>query len=183
MAAPQTHFVVAFGLQVAVAALLKKTFSFGELAIIYFFGFGLDFVDHFTSPSYVKDIFQVRLKRFFKGGDVGVPSENVKIPVCWLHLWPGLLLAIISGFVFFGKYYYIPFMFWCWHLGIDNFQKNDGNYPYYPVLYPFSPKKVGDQAKRRGYPVKSRIEVIVSTILALFIILFEVIRALMGFTL
>lgn len=102
MAAPQTHFWITFIFRALCSLIFGFTFSITQLFWIYFWGCLMDFADHFTSsPSYTKDVFLVRLPRFFKGGAVGAPSKGVEIPVCWLHLWPGAILSVVCGLIFF----------------------------------------------------------------------------------
>ena len=177
MAAPQTHFVIAFVFRAILEFAFKIKLSLEELFSIYFWGSLMDFVDHFTSPSYVKDIISVRFKRLLKGGDFGAPSVGVKIPKCWFHLWPGAVLAWLWGFggliVNFSFMIWIPFIFWFQHVLTDKFQKNDGSYPHYPFIYPVLAKK---WEKRRGYPIKSRTEILISTFLAFLVVIFEIVR-------
>lgn len=173
MAAPQTHLVATGIIRIILLVIFKVKFSFLELISAYFWGFGLDLIDHFTSPSYVKDI-PVRIKRFLKGGDLGGPSRGVKIPVAWLHKWPGFLLVLLQGVVFnriFDSFpIWIPLLFWLQHKLIDDYQKNDESCPsYYSFFHPLKGKWV----RGKGYPIKSRTEIIIFTILAVPIMVFE----------
>lgn len=168
MAAPQTHFVITFGFRAIFAFVIGITFSFWQLILLYFWG-TLD-IDHFLSPKFVKDIFR-RIRRFFKGGDVGSPS--VESPPPWLHLWPGVILSIVCGKIFFPpRLCWIPFVLWLSHRIIDGWQKNDGSYPHYPLFYPLMAK---EWIRKSGYPIKPRIEILISTALAALIIIFEAI--------
>ncbi len=171
MAAPQTHLATTFAIRALLTFAFGIIFSKTELFLIYFWGCGLDFVDHFTSPGFTRDVFFVRIPRFFKGGAVGAPSKGVELPTCWLHIWPGAMLSIICGLVFFPQMFsWIPLLFWLQHTIIDRGQKNEGGWPEIPFLYPAARKR---QVKKRGYPVKARLEILISTALAALIIAFE----------
>ena len=171
MAAPQTHFDITFSFRALLTLAFGVIFSKTELFLIYFWGCGMDFIDHFTSPSYVRDIFFVRFPSFFRGGDFGGPSRGVKNPVCWLHVWPGLILSVVCGLAFFPlTLSWIPLLFWLQHIVIDRGQRNEGGWPELPFFYPAVPKR---WVKKRGYPVKTRLEILVSTALAALAIAFE----------
>jgi hypothetical protein len=132
----------------------------------------MDFIDHFTSPSFARDVFFVRIPRFFKGGAVGAPSKGVEIPTCWLHLWPGLILSVVCGLIFFPRMlWWVPIFFWFQHKLLDDFQKNDGSYPDAPFFYPLMKKR---RRLRNGYSIKPRSEILVSTALALVVVLIEI---------
>lgn len=172
MAAPQTHLVVTFGFRAICSFIFGIVFTMTGLFWVYFWGCLMDFIDHFTSPSFTKDVFFVRIPRFFRGGAVGAPSKGIKIPVCWLHIWPGLILSVACGLVFFPRTFcWIPLFFWLQHILIDRGQKNDGNFPDIPFLYPFKKKIWG---LRNGYPIKSRKEILVCTALSLLVVFFEI---------
>lgn len=173
MAAPQTHLVVTGLVRIIILKAFKRDFSIVEWISCYFWGFGLDLIDHFTSLSYVKDI-PVRIRRFLKGGDLGGPSKGVKIPICWLHLWPGFLLVLLYGAVFnrlFDSFLiWIPLLFWLSHKLLDDYQKNDESAPsYYSFFHPWRPK----WARKRGYPIKSRIEIMIFSPFAVLVLIFE----------
>ncbi len=170
MAAPQTHFWITFVFR-GLLAILGIALSPLQLFWVYFWGCLMDFVDHFTSPSYTRDIFMVRIPCFFKGGAIGTVSKGIKLPTCWLHIWPGAIFSAICGFVFFPKSLaLVPFFSWYQHIVIDMFQENDGSYPDVPLLYPLLKKR---RELHGGYPIKSRKEIIASTILALLALGFE----------
>jgi len=173
MAAPQTHWDVTFVFRAILLFGFGMEFSILQLALIYFWGSAMDFADHFTSPSYVADIFFVRIPRFlFKGGDVGSPSKGVIVPVKWLHIWPGLILVVLCGLFFPLKYFWVPFFFWLQHQLTDIPQENDGSYPDLPFFYPLQKKR---WVIRKGlYPIKIRKEIMISTIAMFFVCLFEV---------
>lgn len=171
MAAPQTHLCTTFAVRTLLTLAFGMVFSKTELFLVYFWGCGLDFIDHFTSPEFAKDVFFVRIPRFFKGGAVGAPSEGIEIPTCWLHIWPGAILSLTCGLVFFPlALSWIPFLFWLQHIVIDWGQKNEGNWPEIPFLYPVMQKR---WVKKRGYPIKARTEILISTILAALVIALE----------
>lgn len=171
MAAPQTHLCTTFSIRALLTFVFGLAFSKTELFLIYFWGCGLDFVDHFTSSSFTKDVFFVRIPRFLKGGAVGAPSDGVKNPTCWLHVWPGAILAGISGWFFFPlTLCWVPIFFWLQHIVVDWGQENYGGWPEIPFFYPAVQKR---WVKKGGYPVKARSEVLVSTALAALVIIFE----------
>jgi len=172
MAAPMTHFDITFVFRAILLFAFGMEFSVFQLVLIYFWGSAMDFADHFTSPSYVADIISVRIPRFLKGGDIGKPSAGIEIPPCWLHIWPGLILAVLCGLFFPLKYSWVPFFFWLQHKLVDDAQENDGNYPKIPLFYPFQKKRW--VIEKGLYPVKIRKEILVSTALMFFVCLFEV---------
>ena len=128
--------------------------TFWEYFSVFLWGVAIDF-DHFLSWSYVKDL-PARIKR---GG--GMPARDVKIPISWLHLWPGFVLVWLWGFAF--HYFvssfrlYIPFVFWLLHVVTDYFQKNLDYNPHRSPLYPFHKKT---WVPKFGYPIKSPSEFI-----------------------
>lgn len=170
MAAPMTHVVVTFGIRAFFLFVLGMAFSKMELFWIYFWGALMDFADHFTSPDYVRDIMLVRIPRFFKGGDVGKPTMGVKVPVCWFHLWPGLVMSFVCGLVFFRQLWWVPLVFWFVHIMVDRYQKNDWTFPYESFFHPWGKPWV----RKWGYPTKIRKEILISTVLMFFVGLFEV---------
>ena len=169
MAAPQTHLWIAFVFR-GVMSLLGIIFSPLQLIVVYFWGFGMDFVDHFTSPNYTRDVFFVRIPRFLRGGEIGAPSKGIEPPPCWLHIWPGLILVLASGWFFPLTLSWVPLLFWAQHVVLDKFQRNDGSYANIPFWYPVKKKNWTPQG---GYPVKPRIEVLVSTVLAVLTLIVE----------
>jgi hypothetical protein len=171
MAAPMTHFDITFVFRAILLFGFGMEFSILQLALIYFWGSVMDFADHFTSPSYVTDIFFVRIPRFFKGGDIGKPSPGIKMPICWFHIWPGFTLAFVCGLFFSLKYFWVPLFFWFQHKLVDDAQENDGSYSVIPFFYPFQKKKW--VIKKGLYPVKIRKEIIVSMVAMLFVCIFE----------
>jgi hypothetical protein len=171
MAAPMTHFDITFVFRAILLFVCGMEFSIFQLVLIYFWGSVMDFADHFTSPSYTKDVFLVRIPRFLYGGDVGKPSLGVKMPVCWFHIWPGFMLAFACGTFFPFKYFWVPLFFWLQHKLIDDAQENDGSYLEVPFLYPFQEKE--KVIKTGLYPVKIRKEILVSTALMFFVCIFE----------
>lgn len=111
MAVPQTHFVATFFFRAILSFVFGISFSTFELFWLYFWGCFLD-INHFASLSYVADIIFVRIPRFLKRGAVGLPSKGVKIPVCWLHNWPGGILSWVCGLIFFPlTWIWLPFFF------------------------------------------------------------------------
>lgn len=172
MAAPQTHFVATFGFRMAFTVISGVAFTVSQLFWVYFWGCLMDFLDHFTSSSYTRDVFFVRMPKFFKGGDFGSPSQGVKNPNCWLHIWPGAIFSLVCGLALFPQaIWWAPSFFWFQHVLLDKFQKNDGSYLDIPFFYPLKKKK---WHLRDGYPIKSRKEILISTMLAFMVLLVEI---------
>ena len=176
MAAPQTHFVITWVIFKIFTWGLGVAFNAWEIVAIFFWGFLIDF-DHFLNPSFVKDLFKVRIPNLLRGKG-GEPSAGVKQVPAWMHLWPGFLLSLGCSVVFYilrWSWFFVPFAFYFIHYwGIDRWQISLPQMPdYLSFLYPF--KKKGYRRKI-GYPVKARAEILVATPLALFIILFELIK-------
>lgn len=152
MAAPQTHAWITLGF----AWLLKlRGWNFwGAMS----FGFFIDILDHFTSWSYVKDVFTRRLS----GGDeASEPKKGIKMPKGWVHKWP-IIFFLIAIPLFTPVLWYIPLLFYVLHRGLDGFQK----YPELSFWYPF---RKGEFLPPWdiGYPVKKKPEfIIASTVLA-----------------
>ena len=169
MAAPMTHFDITFFFRAILLFVCGMEFSIFQLVLIYFWGSVMDFADHFTSPSYVMDIISVRIPRFLKGGDIGKPSEGVKNPACWFHLWPGAIISFLCGILFFSHLWWVPFGFWFVHITVDRFQKNDETYPYASFFHPWGKPWV----RKWGYPTKIRKEIFVSTAIMFFVCIFE----------
>ena len=67
----------------------------------------------------------------------------------------------------FNREKWIPIFFWFTHVIVDEYQKNDGSYPNYSFLE----KK--DWEEKEGYPIKPRMEIIISTALSALIIVVE----------
>ena len=65
---------------------------------------------------------------------------------------------------------WVPLLFWSQHVVIDRGQKNEGDWPEIPFFYPAAQKR---WVKKRGYPVKARSEILLSTALAAMTIVFE----------
>jgi len=162
MAAPQTHGLVSFAILAVfllLAALgLTTGITFWEFVSTIIWGVLFDFCDHFTSWSYLKDI-PARIKR---GG--GMPAKDVKIPISWMHLWPGFCLVWVwgFGFNFFDSSFrcYLPFIFWATHVVIDRFQKNLDYDPHRSFWYPIIKKTY---IPKQGYPIKPPAEFIISS--------------------
>lgn len=183
MAAPQTHFVVIWVVYRILTWVVGIHLYTIEALAIFFFGVGID-IDHFSSREFARDIFKVRITRFLKGGDVGKPSEGIRDPFPWFHSVLLLFVVIPTGFLFWLRVKsvfvaLIPVGFWLIHIIVDKFQASEG-IAYFSFFWPFVSKK---KIRKGGYPIKSREEVLVATIISAIIILFEAIRALMGFVL
>ena len=156
MAAPQTHGLITVILLGIIGWVSK--ISNWEFFSAILFGVGIDFFDHIWSKSYVKDI----LRRIREGG---APADDVKIPISWLHLWPGFVLAWGWGTVFyfldFDFAIYFPFLFWLAHVSVDKFQK-DSKFPHRSFFYPLNRKKI---IPKIGYPVKPVIEFVIGSLI------------------
>jgi hypothetical protein len=177
VAAPQTHFVVTWVVFRIFTWIFGITFSVWETVSIFFWGFFIDF-DHFLNPEFVKDVLKVRIPKLLHGRG-GEPSPGIKGAPCWMHLWPGFILAIIWGLGSHGVdesfRWWLPIFFLsvhCW--GIDRWQISLSYMPdYLSFLHPL--KKRGYR-RRRGYPVKARAEILAATFLFAAIIVFELFR-------
>ena len=168
MAAPQTHFVVAFGFRAIFYFLFGWTFSTWQLGLIYFWGAGMDIPDHFKKWDYVKHLFTIRIKRFIEGGGIDSPSKEAEAGMPWFHIWTGAFLARFCGIAFFpSELSWIPIFFWFTHVIVDEYQKNDRSYPNYSFL------EEKDWEEKEGYPIKPRMEIIISTALSALIIVVE----------
>lgn len=171
MAAPQTHFAITGLIQIFLMFVLNIKFNFWEWTTFWIWGVGID-IDHLTSWSYVKDVFTTRFPRLLKGGDFGEPSSNVRIPIGYFHIWTVTpFILIYLGFFYFvlqiDVAFWIIFLPWFIHWTIDRFQKSDEISFFYPWR---------DKQKRKwGYPVKSRKEMIISTLFAVPLFIFEII--------
>lgn len=179
MAAPQTHFVITWAIWRLIFPLIGISISMWskEFFALFFFGVVID-IDHFFAPAYVKDLFLVRIPRMLKGGAIGSPSEGIKGPKCWLHIWPGFLLACVCSAIFclmHSTLFYVPVLFYAIHYwGIDRWQISEPHMePYRSFLHPL--KKKG-YIRKKGYLIKTNAEVIPATILSAAIILFEFFR-------
>src|SRR3989344_3395093 len=75
----------------------------------------------------------------------------IEPPPCWLHIWPGLILVLASGWFFPLTLSWVPLLFWAQHVVLDKFQRNDGSYANIPFWYPVKKKNWTPQG---GYPVK-----------------------------
>ena len=165
MASPQTHGIITLFIWgiLSVFGLVIKVTPW-EFVSILFFGIGID-LDHLVSWSYLRDV-PSRIKR---GG--GMPAKEAMISTCWLHLWPGLVLAclwVIISCCFDSSFrVYLPFVFWLVHLAVDYFEKNPSN-PHLSFWYPFSQKKT---FTKNGYPVKSPAEFIINSAIWMLIAL------------
>lgn len=167
MAAPQTHGLidlVVFGIFILLSALgLAGKISLAEYLSGIFWGMMID-LDHLLYWKYVKDI----PARIFKRGGGG-PADDIKPFPSWLHLWPGLILVLAWGFFFHSINssfrVWFPFVFWLIHRTIDRFQRSDGKYPHYPLLYPIIKKLF---YRKRGYSIKSPAEFILDSTILLF---------------
>lgn len=134
--------------------------------------------DHFTSWSYVKDIFTTRFPRLFKGGDFGRPSLDAKIPLEIFHIWTAVPLMVVYLALFrimgIGIAPWLILLPWSLHLLIDRCQKNDETLPYHSFFHPWR----NGWVRRWGYPIKSKTEMIVSTGFAVPLLIFEFIQFL-----
>jgi hypothetical protein len=176
MAAPQTHFVITWVIFRFFTWILGVSFSAWETFSMFFWGVLIDF-DHFLFPEFVKDLIKIRIPNLLHGKG-GEPSIK-KIFPSWLHYWPGFLISIVWG-LYSTKVnpafrFYLPTVFYILHYwGIDRWQVSmPGMEPYKSWWHPFVKK---GRIRKVGYPVKSRIEVLVATALMGIIILFELFR-------
>jgi hypothetical protein len=155
MASPQTHGLVTV-ITLLVLQAIGKSISTAELWLAIGFGVAID-IDHFTSWDFVKDSFH-RIKTG------GAPDKGVKIPIPWLHLWPGLILAVLTGSIVYviqpAIVFYWPLVFWTIHRLIDYGQKNEEYYPHYHLLYP---SYKGTWSIKWGYPAKPPVEFIIGS--------------------
>lgn len=161
MASPMTHGIPTF-LILAIFLVLAVFGATGKINVWDFaaaliFGIGIDVLDHFTSLSYIKDM----IRRLKEGGG---PKKGVKIPICWLHLWPGTILAMAWGVTthyLFSALIYFPILMLAIHVRIDYFQKQtDKENPHYHYFYPFIKKT---WTSEKGYPIKPVSEFILTS--------------------
>lgn len=183
MAAPQTHFVITWVIWRILSWVVGLHFSAIETLSIFFLGVGID-IDHFFSKEFVRDVFRVRIVRFLGGGAVGKPSKGVKGPFPWFHsilmlfvvlAWSGLFWlktkSMLVACILLGV--------WLLHaVVIDPFQSSEGEISYFSFFWPIIKKM---RLRERGYPIKTRAEVLTTTVISAAIILFELIRALAGY--
>lgn len=138
VASPQMHGLITAVILTAILAF-QKSISFLDILAGLIFGVLID-LDHFDSLEYIKDVFQ-RIKE-----SRGEPALGIKMPKCWLHRWPGVMLMMISTLIMAGvawRYdlhfmWYLPAIFLTVHLVIDRFERGNS-------------RKVG----RISYPKKS----------------------------
>lgn len=172
MAAPQTHGFFCFIMIASLNVIFKLT-KFDFFSAI-FFGVGIDFLDHFTSISYTKDL----VSRIKQGR--GTPAKGVILPVCWLHLWPGFLISLTWGyfsfFMFkFSSWFFLPLAMWSVHVAVDMWQKNTKDFPYYAFFYPFDKRKIICEI---GYPCKHPSEFVIDSSLWMLISFFLLLKVI-----
>lgn len=188
MASPTTHFVVTWLLWRFLTWVVGFSFTALETFSIFFWGTLID-LDHFIYPEFVKELFKVRIPRLLHGG--GGEPVSKKIHVSWLHIWPGSILSIITGVVVFAPKHrgcvFLPFAFYLIHyIGIDRWQISaPGMEPYTSWFYPFH--KEG-HIRKSGYPIKSHVEMLVSSVMTLIIFIYDgpsvvvwIVRTVKGF--
>jgi len=171
MAAPQTHLALTW-IAYRILTFAGINFSAIEVILLVFLGAGID-VDHFFQKEFVRDIFKVRIARFLKGEDIGKPSGGIKYPLPWFHSVLMFIVVFPASFLFWLKsksifMALIPVGFWLFHIIIDSFQVSDG-IAYFSFFWPFTREK---KLRRWGYPIKSRKEVLISTVYLFKIVIF-----------
>jgi len=173
MAAPQTHGVIdltIFGIFILLSALgLAGKITFWEYLSGICWGVIIDF-DHFLSKKGLKYLKDIPARVFKRGG--GPPAEDVGNFPSLLHLWPGFILVWVWGILFHlinpPFRIWFPFVFWLAHNVVEYYQRSDGKYPHYHILYPFIKKLY---YREKGYPIKPPAEFILDSTILLVICL------------
>jgi len=131
-----THVLAGYGLAKIVKYFRRGDIKTVEIWLAVIIAGGIDF-DHYSSWLFIKDA----AARIF---GPGVRNPGLIWPACWLHRWPGAILALALGLAgvvlkrWTGfKAWYLPFLAWASHYFLDALEARPGGTRDLSFFYPW----------------------------------------------